>query len=109
MGSILEFNDTLKIKSEYLPDVLEEGKEYSFKVKDRRIFHLHPVRVFLVEERNGKWNYIGHAQIIEQTIDALNNITSGRFIITKLYSKEYVELVNQNEPPKGKVLVEKSN
>ncbi|MCK6562478.1 hypothetical protein L6R21_25035 [bacterium] len=105
MGSILEFNDTLKIGSEFLPKEIEEGKEYSFKLKDRRIFHLHPVRVFLVEEKDGKWNYIGHAQIIEQTIDALNNTTSGRFIVSKLYSKEYVEIVNRNEPPTGKEYV----
>jgi hypothetical protein len=102
MGSILEFNDTLKLESDYLPEKIEEGKEYTFNVSGRRIFHMFPVRIFLVEEKDEKWNYIGHAQIIIQTINALDNTTSGKYIISKKYSKDYMELVNRNEPPKGK-------
>jgi hypothetical protein len=40
--------------------------------------------------------------------DALNNTTSGRFIITKVYSKEYVEFVNNNEPPDGSQHIDKA-
>ncbi len=102
MGSILEFNDTLKIRSELLPDTLKEGGEYSFRLAGRRIFHLPPVRVFLVEEIDSNWNYIGHAQITRQTIDAVENVTLGRFLVTKLYSEAYLTQVNLNEPPQGK-------
>jgi len=102
MGSLLEFNDTLKLKRENLPEKLEPGKIYSFKIEGRRFYHLSPVRVFLVEEIGGKWNYIGHIRIITQTQDALDNITSGKYKVTKLYSPEYVKQVNRNEPPEGK-------
>ncbi len=102
MGSVIEFNDTLKIKEDEFPGELAEGEVYSFHLNDRRIFHLHPVRVFLVKEIEGKWDYVGHVYIIEQTINAMDNTTSGRFIVSKLYTREYVEIVNRNEPPNGK-------
>jgi hypothetical protein len=102
MGSIIEINDTLKIKSEHLPTNMKVGNLYDFEINDRRIFHLSPVRVFLVEEIEGKWNYIGHAQIIELTINANSNSTKGKFILSKIYDKEYCKLVNINEPPEGK-------
>lgn len=101
MGSLIEFNDTLKLNSKVFPNKLEEGKEYSFKINERRIFHLFPVRVFLVEEIDGKWNYRGHIQILELKISAIKNNTSGRFKMVKLYDSEYIKLVNANEAPQG--------
>jgi hypothetical protein len=102
MGSNIEFNDTLKIEMSEFPKDLQEGKEYFFKREGRRLYHLYPVRVFLVKEVDEKWFYIGHAQVIEQTINAIDNQTSGKFLVTKLYSKEYADIVNKNEPPHGK-------
>jgi hypothetical protein len=102
MGSLFEFNDTLKINHNTFPKELKDGEEYEFNISGKRIFHLFPVRVFLVEEVKGKWNYIGHVHILELNIDALNNTTKGRYKIIKLYDMEYVNLVNKNEPPKGK-------
>ena len=97
MGSNIEFNDTLKMDGSQFPGDIREGQEYFFKREGRRLYHLYPVRVFLVREEAGKWFYIGHAQVIEQTINALENYTSGKFLVTKLYSKEYAVVVNQNE------------
>lgn len=102
MGSNIEFNDTLKIQNSDFPKDISVGKEYLFRLEGRRLFHLHPVRVFLVKEEDGKWWYVGHAQIFEQTINAIENCTTGKFMITKLYSKDYTTLVNEYEPPEGK-------
>ena len=107
MGSVIELNDTLKLKKGAgFPEKLEEGRRYAFRLSDRRLFHLAPIRVFLVEEVNGKWNYKGHALILEQTIDAIANETSGIFEVVKIYSAEYAKLLNINEPPLGKGLLE---
>ena len=106
MGSVIEFNDTLKIKTKDIPNDLVVGQEYSFKLHDRRIFHLHPIRVFLVEEINEKWNYLGHAQVLEITINAKDNKTCGKLSVAKLYDKEYIAVVNKNEPPSGKGHIE---
>jgi len=105
MGSSIEINDTLKLKrgAGFPPDV-REGGEYSFALPGRRLFHLKPVRVFLVEEIEGKWNFIGQALVLEQTIDAERDETRGRFVVTALYTKEYAALVNRHESPPGKGL-----
>jgi hypothetical protein len=101
MGSLIKFNDTLKIKTGF-PEKLELGGEYSFSLDDRRVFHLTPVRVFLVEEISGKWNFRGHAQILEFTVNALTNKTSGRFMVSKVYREEERKLINKLESPEGK-------
>ena len=101
MGSLIEFNDTLKIKTGF-PDNLEIGGEYSFSLDDRRVFHLTPIRVFLVEEINGKWNFRGHAQILEFTVNAITNKTSGKFIVSKIYTHEESKTINKLESPEGK-------
>jgi hypothetical protein len=102
MGSIIEFNDTLKLEKGTLPNKLEIGREYTFTINDRRIYHLRPVRVFLVEEIDGLWNFIGHIQITELTINANKDTTSGKFTLTKLYEREYVKLLNKFDTPEGK-------
>jgi uncharacterized cupin superfamily protein len=76
MGNYIEVNDTLQITLEqgFPSDILNldchqknpvmysdlEGKEFEFLDKPRaRIFHLDPVRVFLVENIDGKWLFWG--------------------------------------------------
>jgi len=106
MGSVIEINDTLKLKrGAGFPPEIELGKTYSFTIQERRLYHLKPVRVFLVEEIDKKWNFVGQVMIIEQTIDALKNETRGIFEVTLLYPKDYVKLLNKYDAPKGKGFV----
>lgn len=103
MGSLIEINDTLKLTYQQgMPLSPEMDKEYNFCIKDRRLYHMAPVRVFLVNNINGKWKYIGHCIIISQTIDAILNTTSGKFKVTKIYDGEYAKLATINEAPSGK-------
>ena len=107
MGSLIEINDTLKLKrGEGFPDKIEIGKQYFFRIDEKRLFHLKPVRVFLVEEIDGLWNYKGHAVILEQTIDAIQNETRGIFEAIAIYPKEYSMLANKFEAPAGKAFAE---
>jgi|LakMenEpi03Aug12_release.lakeMendotaPanAssembly.Ray.scaffolds.fasta_scaffold757700_1 hypothetical protein len=71
MGSKIEVNDTLQLTKEqgfpsellnlaaHLKDPCTaeklRGKAFSFNKEDARLFHLDPVRVFLVENIAGKW------------------------------------------------------
>lgn len=106
MGSIIEINDTLKLKrGDGFPYEVRVGERYPFVIPERRLYHLAPVRVLLVEEVDGFWNFIGHAHIIGFTIDALRNETRGIFEVTMIYPKEYVALANRYDAPKGKGLV----
>lgn len=103
MGSSIEINDTLKLKrGAGFPSDIQLGGEYGFTLPGRRLFHLKPVRVFLVEEIDGKWNFAGQALILEQTIDAERDETRGRFVVTSLYPPDYAALVNRYEAPAGK-------
>lgn len=103
MGSTIEINDTLKLTAEEgLPLRPEEGRPYAFRKAGRRLYHLKPVRVFLVEDRGGKWNFIGQAQVTELTIDAERDETRGRFMIAKLYPRDYASLMNRYDAPEGK-------
>jgi hypothetical protein len=105
MGQIIEINDTLKLKKSCsFPDELKEGGVYEFCISGRRLYHLHPTRVFLVEEREGKWNFIGQAMIVELTIRAETNETSGKYIFSKRYPREYAHLMNKYDAPQGKGL-----
>ncbi|MFH1780108.1 MAG: hypothetical protein ABH803_03115 [Candidatus Micrarchaeota archaeon] len=122
MGSVFEFNDTLQLTIEQgFPRelVLEKhlvnsfkasdfaGKVFSFKDKQGlRVFHSAPTRVFLVHNINGKRLYWGHCHIIEQTIHAEANTTSGKFIIIKLYSPEHQKAMSVNEVDSGKEFFE---
>lgn len=118
MGSYIELNDTLQITTEQgFPEelILEKhlkkpfkaedfkGRVFSFRGKpDIRVFHPAPTRVFLVHNIGGKWLYWGHCQIIEQTIHADTKTTSGKFIITKIYTPEHQKSMNRYEVEKGK-------
>jgi hypothetical protein len=80
-----------------------QGKIFSFKNKSGiRIYHPAPCRVFLVHNINGRWLYWGHAKIIEQTVNAESKMTSGKFIITKIYGPDYQRTISKNEVDAGK-------
>jgi hypothetical protein len=103
MGNLIELNDTLKLKrGAGFPENIRVGGVYDFIISGRRLYQLKPIRVFLVEEIDRKWNYIGHAMILQQTIDAISDKTSGTFEVILLYPQEYRNLLNQYEPPAGK-------
>ncbi|MDD5342741.1 MAG: hypothetical protein PHI73_05425 [Patescibacteria group bacterium] len=117
MGSQIELNDTLQIttdqgfprelilethlKKPFTADAFN-GRVFSFVKPDKRLFHSAPTRVFLVHNINGKWLYWGHCQIIEQTIHAEKNNTTGKFIITKIYPPDYQRQISLNEIDPGK-------
>lgn len=103
MGHTIEINDTLKLKrGAGFPENIRVGGIYDFSIAGRRLYHLKPTRVFLVEEIDGKWNLVGHAMILRQTIDAVTDRTSGQFEVTQLYPPEYVALANRFDTPAGK-------
>ena len=103
MGHLIELNDTLKLKrGAGFPAELRVGGVYDFSIAGRRLYNLKPTRVFLVEDVDGKWNVVGHAQILRQTIDAVAETTSGQFEVSALYPPEYAKLVNQFDTPAGK-------
>lgn len=104
MGSSIEINDTLKLRADQgMPDNPVVGERYTFRVDDMRLYHLWPVRVFLVRQtEDGKWVFVGHAMVMEQTINAEGNCTSGIFIVDKLYDPEYVRMITINESKPGK-------
>ena len=127
MGSNIEVNDTLQLTKEqgfpsgwlnlaaHLKDPSSSekliGKEFSFNKEDARLFHLDPVRVFLVENIAGKWLFWGHALIQSQHIKKRNPgsnwkagdwETSGTFIIDKIYDPEFQKQATINQSPPGK-------
>lgn len=103
MGHVVELNDTLKLKrGAGFPENLRVGGVYDFSIAGRRLYNLKPTRVFLVEEIDGKWNMVGHAMILRQTIDAVAERTTGQFEVSQLYPPEYVRLVNRFDTPAGK-------
>ncbi len=101
MGSVIEFNDTLKLPREDLPNNLSIGMQCTFERPGIRIFHPDPVRVFLVEDVDGKWNFLGKVTILEQTIDAVKQKTHGIFLIQTLYSDDVRATLNKHEAPNG--------
>lgn len=104
MGFVIEICDTLKLKrgKNFPAEEIKVDKEYSFTIEDVRLYNMYPSRVFLVEEIDGMWNYIGHAQITNQTIDALKKETSGIFKIVQIYENTYTAELNNHESPAGK-------
>ena len=117
MGSLIEFNDTLQLTTEQgFPKELDlkshlkkaftvddfKGKIFSFKEKPKlRIYHPAPTRVFLVHNIGGKWLYWGHCHILEQTLHAESNTTSGKFIITEIYTPEQQKHMSTHECREG--------
>jgi len=129
MGSNLELNDTLLITREqgFPSDILKRedhvrnavrledvaNKTFKFHDKDgARIFHLDPVRVYLVENVAGKWIFWGKAFVLSQTIEKKlekdgwwkqgNWVTSGTFKIVDLFEPDYQETFSRRECPPGK-------
>jgi len=120
MGSFIELNDTLQITTEqgFPSDLLnlEKHKKDSIKlddVKDKifefydkpkaRIFHIAPVRCFLVHNIGGKWLYWGKIIVLGQTIKGEENqTTSGKYKIIQIYDPTYQEQITKNESPEGK-------
>ena len=128
MGSPIELNDTLQITTEqgFPSEILDlgrhqqtpittqdvQGKQFTFKEKDGpRLFHLDPVRVYLVHKLDGKWLFWGQALIQSQTIEKKlteNGTwegkwhTSGTFIIKTIYDPEYQKSFTIRESPPGK-------
>ena len=128
MGSLIEFNDTLQLTTEqgFPADILDlekhlknprtaadvKGKEFTFQHKDgARIFHPDPVRVFLVQNIEGKWLFWGHALIQRQELRKVNPgpnwkpgdwETSGTYTIDQIYDPEFQKLATINQSPPGK-------
>ena len=116
MGSTIITNDTLQITKEQgfppeldlerhkqRPLTAEEFKDQVFEFKNKsgiRVYHSPPVRVFLVENRDGKWIYWGLVHILETLHDQIQKTTSGKFKIIYLFTpKEMVkahDLIDRN-------------
>ncbi len=110
MGSFIEFNDTLQItikqgfpkeldlkKHLSKPFTADDFKDKVFLFKDKpnmRLYHPAPIRVFLVHNVNGKWLHWGKVLIIEQTINAETQTTSGKYKIIQIYEPEYMRMKN---------------
>jgi len=104
LGSAFELNDTLQLTSaQGFPKELDLEKHFQtpfsekdfsdrvFEFRDKpgvRNFQQFPVRVFLVENRGGKWVYWGLAHVIEVTQDYVKKTTSGKYKIIRVYSPE---------------------
>lgn len=127
MGSEVEVNDTLQLTAEQgfptevfdlarhqeRPVRLEDvaGRVFAFHGKERpRLFHLDPVRVFLVQNIGGKWLFWGKALIQSQQITKRLGPdgqwqkvweTSGTYVVSDVYEPEYQELFTRRESPPG--------
>lgn len=104
MGAYIEINDTLRItKEQGFPDALDinkhlekpfelkdfEGKIFEFKDKPAiRVYKTPPIRNFLVEDIGGKWLYWGLCHIVEIKHDYINQTTSGKYKIIKIYTPD---------------------
>jgi hypothetical protein len=102
VGSMTELTDTLQLTAEQgfpveldLAGYLQSpsdfstciGKEFEFTGKAGiRNFHQPPVRVFLVENRGGKWIYWGLVIVLRVEHDYSTSMTSGRYKIAYLYN-----------------------
>lgn len=132
MGNYIEVNDTLQITHEQgfpkgileleahreIPVTLDQLKDkvFDFFGKPRaRVYHLEPVRVFLVENIAGKWLFWGHIQVFEQTIyraPPVNGepawMTSGKYRFSQIYDPGYQALVTVRESPPGRSYLKES-
>jgi hypothetical protein len=96
----LIMNDTLQITHEQgFPKKLELNKEYSFEKNKLRLYRLPPVRVFLAQNKNEVWDYMGEAIITELNILPLQDKTTGKFKVVKIYSEEHRRVMNENMQP----------
>lgn len=122
MGSTLEINDTLQLtRAQGFPgDVLDfethrrtpitahslAGRLFAFHGKEGvRYFHTDPVRVYLVENIDGKWRFWGKALVQSFTVakDAEGRwATAGTYTIAEVFAPDYQRLFTIGESPKGK-------
>lgn len=128
MGTSVELNDTLLIteaqgfpskllnRKSHVQSPVKHGElsaeEFKFSNKDgARIFHLDPVRVYLVENIDGKWLFWGKAFVVSQTIEKKLDankqwsgewITSGTFKVVEVFEPDYQETFTKRESPPGK-------
>lgn len=107
MGSYFEANDTLQITSEQgFPKELDyqthlrspltasdfTNKTFKFHGKSNiRLFHIPPVRVFLVHNIDDHWLYWGLIHITQLTLDYVNHTTSGEYKIVRIYTPEQMQ------------------
>lgn len=107
-SSSFELNDTLQItKEQGFPggfDIVEYmkgklnyedqvGKIFEFHNKPNlRNFAVPPVRVFLVENKDGKRIYRWRCHILEVNLDYENKTTSWKYKIIKIFSPEEIPL-----------------
>ena len=110
MGSFFETNDTLQLTDEQgFPKELNyqkhkvkpltakdfEGRVFEFKNKPKiRIYHMPPVRNFLVQNIGGKWLYWGLVHVIEVTHNNVNQTTSGKFKIIYINTPEEIRIAH---------------
>ncbi len=108
---MIELNDTLQISTEQgFPSELDyekhlktpfTEKDFADKVfsfsnkKNIRIFHTPPVRAFLAHNVDGKWLYWGQVEIVELTLNCKDQTTSGKFVITKIFTPEEMKQAEQ--------------
>lgn len=117
MGSIIEINDTLQITQDQgfpkelnfeqhkiKPFTAEGFKDRVFEFHDKpqiRIYKYPPVRVFLVENINGKWLYWGLIHMLELHHDYVKKTTSGKYKIIYINTPEEMkkahELIDRNK------------
>lgn len=126
VGSAIELNDTLQLTCEqgFPAEILDlerhkrkairledlQDLTFSFENKEgARLFHLEPVRVYLVQNLGGKWLFWGHVYMQSQTIakalDAYGQwhwVSSGTYKIVELYDPLYQEIFTKRESPAGK-------
>lgn len=111
MGSLIEINDTLQLtRRQGFPEELEierhrvklftadDFKETLFEFKDKkniRVYHVPPVRNFLVHNIDGKWLYWGLIHIVELRHDYASTCTSGKFRIQYIYTPDEMESAHQ--------------
>jgi len=104
MGSMIETNDTLQItleqgfpneldyeKHKIKPFTAQDFSDKVFEFKDKnniRIYHLPPVRNFLVQNIGGQWLYWGLVHILNVSHDYQKKTTSGKFKIIYIYTPE---------------------
>jgi hypothetical protein len=103
VGTAIKHNAILKLThDEGMPYQLNVGERCYFKLDGLRIFQLYPTLITLVHEIDEKWKYAGLVQIMEQTIDAENNFTTGEFVISRVFDEEFSRAASLNEAPSGK-------
>ena len=129
MGSFVEINDTLELTAEQgfpesmfnrekhlrCPVTLKDVADRIFEFRDKpspRIYQLDPVRVYYVQNLNGKWLFWGRVFIQSQKVEKKLQpngtwkegdwVTSGTYRIVDVYDPQYQEMFTRHEAPVGR-------